>query len=963
MSRDARRTWVRGISCVSVGALVLAFAPAAVVSAQASPTPQSLQTPAALSSGTAATSTTSKFQRTAPHQPIPRPAGVAANANAPHVARAFLSSAQSTVEPPNSTTDLATESVHPSSANGRVVRFQQKIHGIPILGGETLVDLDQGGNIRSASSETLPGAVPKLNAPVNSSTAKQTGRTAVARSLGVPASSLAVTKPEQWIFDPRILGTQKGDSTLVWRMEVTGRADAAIKHLVLIDAHRGFVALDSDEINESRNRTVCDAANSAAGYPCTSPVRTETGPTSSQAEVNKAFTYAGDTYDFYHSRFGRDSIDNAGMTLKSTVRYCPPGDSCPYQNAFWNGQQMTYGDGFAAADDVVGHELTHGVTEYTSDLVYSNQSGAINESLSDIFGEFIDLTNSSGTDTAETRWQMGEDIPGFGVIRNMKNPPQFGDPDRMGSPYFYTGGWDNGGVHTNSGVGNKFAYLLTDGETFNGYTVTGLGIDKAALIIYWAANLLTSGSEYADFGQALLSSCASQVGTHGITTADCAQVSNAAHAVEIIASPPPPPPPGTYAYSGSPVVVPDNNTGGASAVINIPAGVGAITNVKATIGKMNMTWDGDLSISLTSPSGTTVDLSRNNGGSGDNYINTVFDDAASTPITSGSAPFTGSFRPQGSLASFNGQSPTGSWTLKIVDNAGADIATLRDWSVTVVGVQQAQTISFTPPLSTSFSASPVTAAATASSGLAVVFSSTTPSTCSVSGAAVTLTAVGTCTIAADQAGNSNYSAAPQVLGSFAIVPATQTISFTAPASRSVSSGSVTLTATATSGLPVAFSSSTPSVCTLTGSVLTPVSAGTCGIDATQAGNDNWSAASPVSGSLVITPDPVPAPEDTPSPTPPPAPTVPAAPAITKIAPGVPGRVRLNFVVSSNGGSKVTSARAQCISRRNLAVLTASAGSSPVVVAGLKSGQWYDCKVRAINAIGPSPWSASAAFHR
>ncbi len=160
------------------------------------------------------------------------------------------------------------------------------------------------------------------------------------------------------------------------------------------------------------------------------------------------------------------------MKLISTADYCDPAATCPYANAFWNGTQMAYGDGFAQADDVVGHELTHGVTDHESRLFYYYQSGAINESLSDVWGEFVDLSNTTGTDTATTRWQMGEDVPGFGAIRDMEDPTLFGDPDRMRSPNYYGGEDDGGGVHYNSGVNNKAAFLMTDGGSFNGRTVT-----------------------------------------------------------------------------------------------------------------------------------------------------------------------------------------------------------------------------------------------------------------------------------------------------------------------------------------------------------------------------------------------------------------------------------------------------------------------------------------------------------
>ena len=100
---------------------------------------------------------------------------------------------------------------------------------------------------------------------------------------------------------------------------------------------------------------------------------------------------------------------------------------------------MYYGTGFTSGDDVVGHELAHGVTEFTSNLFYYYQSGAINESLSDVFGELVDLTNGRGTDTPAVRWQLGEDLPAIGVIRDMENPrpPAAPDPDRMTSPDYF----------------------------------------------------------------------------------------------------------------------------------------------------------------------------------------------------------------------------------------------------------------------------------------------------------------------------------------------------------------------------------------------------------------------------------------------------------------------------------------------------------------------------------------------
>ena len=207
-----------------------------------------------------------------------------------------------------------------------------------------------------------------------------------------------------------------------------------------------------------------------------------------------------------------------------------------YANTFWTGSQVVYGDalGFAMADDMVAHEFTHGFTDSTSDLFYYYQSGAISESFSDMWGEFVDLTNGTGNDSTAERWMLGEDLTGLGAIRDMENPPAFGDPDRVTSPLYHPGPADNGGVHHNSGINNKAVSLLVDGGVFNGHTVAALGIDKTAHIYYEVqTNLLTSGADYADLHDALFQACNNLAGTGGITALDCQQVQNASSAVEM----------------------------------------------------------------------------------------------------------------------------------------------------------------------------------------------------------------------------------------------------------------------------------------------------------------------------------------------------------------------------------------------------------------------------------------------
>ncbi|MGH7491667.1 MAG: M4 family metallopeptidase [bacterium] len=219
------------------------------------------------------------------------------------------------------------------------------------------------------------------------------------------------------------------------------------------------------------------------------------------------------TYDYYFVEHGRNSLNNAGFTLLSYVHANLVGMGYPNNvNAFWDGSRMTYGDGDGVnyfplvCLDVVGHELSHGVTEFSSNLIYQNQSGALNESFSDIFGNAVEFfKENQGVESGlpVDTWRVGEDMSASGQgIRNMRNPNQFSDPDTYQGTFWYTGTGDNGGVHINSGVQNFWFYLLVEGgsgtnDVGYAYNVTGLGLTKAAQIAYANNNsFLTSNSNY-----------------------------------------------------------------------------------------------------------------------------------------------------------------------------------------------------------------------------------------------------------------------------------------------------------------------------------------------------------------------------------------------------------------------------------------------------------------------------------
>jgi Zn-dependent metalloprotease len=239
-------------------------------------------------------------------------------------------------------------------------------------------------------------------------------------------------------------------------------------------------------------------------------VRGEGDPASSDPAVNEAYDGSGLTYDLYSNIYGRNSIDNNGLKLDSSVHY-----QKGYDNAFWDGQQMVYGDGdedlpvdqrlfnrFTIALDVIGHELTHGVTQHEANLTYLNQPGALNESISDVFGSLVKQYQRQQT-ADQADWIIGEglftpNVKGVG-IRSMKAPgsayddPVLGkDPQPMHMDHYVNTVNDNGGVHINSGIPNHAFYVVAR-------EIGGFAWEKAGAIWYKAlTEKFKSNSNFTD---------------------------------------------------------------------------------------------------------------------------------------------------------------------------------------------------------------------------------------------------------------------------------------------------------------------------------------------------------------------------------------------------------------------------------------------------------------------------------
>ncbi len=237
------------------------------------------------------------------------------------------------------------------------------------------------------------------------------------------------------------------------------------------------------------------------------------------------------TYDYYLEEHGRNSIDNDGFQLNSYVHY-----SEDFVNAFWDGSRMTYGDGSGGITpltslDIAGHEVTHGLTTMTAGLIYSMESGALNESFSDIFGASIERFARP----EEWNWLLGDDI-GL-TLRSLSNPNAYTDPDTYFGDYWADlDGGDSGGVHTNSGVQNFWFYLLTEGgigtnDNDDDYDVTGIDIEASSAIAF--RNLTVYLTPSSNFAAARFFAIESAVDLYGVCTFEVEQTANAWYAVGV----------------------------------------------------------------------------------------------------------------------------------------------------------------------------------------------------------------------------------------------------------------------------------------------------------------------------------------------------------------------------------------------------------------------------------------------
>ncbi|MCU1417648.1 MAG: peptidase family protein [Schumannella sp.] len=286
----------------------------------------------------------------------------------------------------------------------------------------------------------------------------------------------------------------------------------AARLTLTIDADDNLVA----QLDPAPNRTVSDAGETER-LPGTM-ARSEGEDASADVAVNEAYDGLGATFALFFDVFGRNSIDDAGLPLDATVHY-----GKQYDNAFWNGERMVFGDGdgevfgrFTASLTVIGHELTHGVTQYLAGLVYQGQSGALNESVSDVFGVLVEQY-ALGQDAESASWLIGQglftDQVEGDALRSMKAPGTAYDDDVLGKDpqpahmddYVETDD-DDGGVHLNSGIPNRAFYLMAA-------ELGGHSWDRAGRIWYDALGSgLRPTTDFAGFAAATVAAATARYG-------------------------------------------------------------------------------------------------------------------------------------------------------------------------------------------------------------------------------------------------------------------------------------------------------------------------------------------------------------------------------------------------------------------------------------------------------------------
>ncbi len=426
----------------------------------------------------------------------------------------------------------ATRTTTRQTGHGTTVRLQQRERGLVVHGAEAIVHLDRDG-VRRVRSSLVPGlqridVTPEIARATAEIRARTLTRQPVRGGAELELIDLA-----------RLRGLGTSTWTLAWRVAVgaPGRGE-----IVWIDARSGAALHRQPEITHAfltyitDNNDACPSNPPVAGYDETSDFAAAPAP------VADVFTFLSASYRYFLDALGRDGLHDAAgtpRTIQAIVGECADAfavGSAPRESASWDRAAFTmrFGAGMARADDVVGHEYGHAVIDDTARFEMTGQSGALAEAFADVFGEVIDQRQAVANDDGDARWEFGEDAPG-GPFRDLSSPARFQQPDKISDTARYYCGYDADiAAHTNSGVLTHAFALLVDGGTFNGVSVQGINIDKAARIFHRTlSDHLTSTATFSEAYEELLNAADDLVAEGAIDQTDKVALVNALNAVEL----------------------------------------------------------------------------------------------------------------------------------------------------------------------------------------------------------------------------------------------------------------------------------------------------------------------------------------------------------------------------------------------------------------------------------------------
>lgn len=402
------------------------------------------------------------------------------------------------------------------------VTIIQKRNNVLVFDGKLRFHFNQNEELTAVNGNYIPDIKINTNPTISASQAKSIALSVVEnQNINFSGDPLTAVNITLYVFQKGLIQNDLERIYLVYEVEVRNEND--VREFLYVNAHDGSIVEQFTGIAHAINRIIYEDNIDNVVW--------EEGddlPGTLTIWQQNEVIASGHMYNFFKNAFGYTSYDGADAQMR--VINNNPNISCP--NANWNGVSTNYCNG-TATDDVIAHEWGHAYTEYTSNLIYAYQSGAINESYSDIWGETIDLLNNyedadddnsirtAGCGSSD-RWRIGEDASAFGgAIRDMWNPPCNGDPGKVTDGQFLCGEADSGGVHINSGIPNHAYALLVDGGTYNGQTISGIGFTKA-VHIFWRAQseYLMSTSGFNELADALEASCTDLMGINleGLST-------------------------------------------------------------------------------------------------------------------------------------------------------------------------------------------------------------------------------------------------------------------------------------------------------------------------------------------------------------------------------------------------------------------------------------------------------------